>query len=61
MLGISISNSDEQNKLTEKGWEEGKGSERKKGWEGERREGGKYLYFTASEKRPSKFIEEDEI
>lgn len=60
MLGISISNSDEQNKLNREGVG-GREGKRKKEGRGGRKEGGKYLYFTASEKRPSKFIEEDEI
>lgn len=39
----------------------GREGKRKKEGRGGRKEGGKYLYFTASEKQPSKFIEEDEI
>lgn len=39
----------------------GREGKRKKEGRVGRKEGGKYLYFTASEKRPSKFIEEDEI
>lgn len=40
------------------GTREGK---RKKEGKGGRKEGGNFLYFTASEKRPSNFIEEYEI
>lgn len=59
-LGISISNTDKQNKLNREGVGTREGKRKKEG-KGGRKEGGNFLYFTASEKRPSNFIEEYEI